>query len=89
MSSESPEVFKNAGVRTLISLISKAYLQETMSSVASALPQPPSLPKLSKRKFSRLRIKKSDGETENEPEAPEEEIPAEQEQEIEEKTETE
>ena len=89
MSSESPEVFKNAGVRTLISLISKAYLQETMSSVASALPQPPSLPKLSKRKFSRFRIKTSDGETENEPEAPEEEIPAEQEQEIEEKTETE
>ena len=84
MSSESPEFFKNAGVGTLISLVSKAYLQETMSSVASALPPAPALPKLSRRKFSRLRIKKADAE-EDTPE----ELTAEETEKTEEKEETE
>lgn len=57
LSSQSPEVYRSAEVRTLISALSKGYIQETVSNVVSSLPSPPR-PKVSGLKLTRLHSRK-------------------------------
>lgn len=45
LSSLSSEMFRSPEVQTLITQLSKAYLQETVSTITNALPAPPPLPK--------------------------------------------